>query len=556
MPPADDYYQKQFRVSRTIPFHVINEFFFTTEEIPYNNRLASVLQIASGRENLLAEFTKLKLAWNDQIDSNIMGNAICRIRAHEAGYLRDFLNVLVIASWLIEQDKDIPNEISSFLTDFSFELPQKTTPNFETEQLYSIVCQILSGQLYPESVFAKLGISGREMQNCGEKQAIEWIQNHSWYGFIDWNPDLNILVPALVALSDYSIDDQIRELATVFLDKLLYLLALTSWKGCPLPIGNRVSSSQLKSEKLHSFSSLGLLLWGQGSINENCDGAIYLALSNNYSLPDIIRSIAQNQTSNVWGILKDVPLELSDDGVLQAIYKTCDYTLASASIQSVGKDGNWEHLWQAILGTEAVVFTNLPESNSESDFRPKGFWRGNSVLPRLVQWYDSLVCIYDPQKPYPLGYTHAYFPLYAFDDYLVENNWAFARKDDAYIALYALNGLELVTEGDDANRELRSYGEKNVWCCQMGRKIEDHSFENFCQEVRTCIPEIDHSFVIWNTLRKQKIVFGWDKDVIVNDIPLHLLVNKHIESPFGEAPLPASKLDIEYQGDILRLNFE
>jgi hypothetical protein len=555
MPPLDDYYQKQFRVSRSIPFQVINEKFYSKEEVPYEKRLADLVEAAAGREDLVAEYTKLKLGWSVKIDPNISKKAIDCIRTCESGCISDLLSLLVIASFLVKENKVLPDEIRSIILEFSYKIPNKSLSPTETEQLYYITCQILSGQLYPETIFSRSGLYGKEEQSQGEMQALEWLQNYSWYGFLDWNPDLNSLIPALVVLSDYAKNEQVREIAAIFLDKQLYLFALTSWKGCSLPIGSRISASQLKSERLHPHAPLGMLLWGQGNNNLKSDATIYLGLSEGYSIPDIIRSIAQDHESTIWAAQKDVSFRSSDDEVTQVIYKTPDYLLSSAQNHSQGKAGKWEHLWQAVLGTEAVVFTNLPGSYSQSDSRPIGFWRGNSSMPRLEQWHDSLVCIYDPKEPYPLGFTHAYFPLYCFDEYKLKKNWAFARKDDAYIAVYALNGLELVTEGDDAFRELRSFGVKNIWCCQMGRKSEDHSFDDFCYRVSSSSPEINDSLISWHTVRDQKIVFSWDEKLIINRESVQLLENKQMESQYGEAPLPAYTVDIKNQGDLLRLDF-
>ena len=82
-----------------------------------------------------------------------------------------------------------------------------------------------------------------------------------------------------------------------------------------------------------------------------------------------------------------------------------------------------------------------------------------------------------------MGFTHAYFPAYAFDEYSVQGNWAFARKGDGYLAITASQGFTLIKDGHYALRELRSYGHNNIWLCQMGRAALDGDFSSFQKKI-------------------------------------------------------------------------
>jgi len=63
-----------------------------------------------------------------------------------------------------------------------------------------------------------------------------------------------------------------------------------------------------------------------------------------------------------------------------------------------------------------------------------------------------------------LGFTHAYFPAWAFDEYALRDGWAFARKGEGYLALTAAHGLEFITRGGNAYRELRSTAGATCGC--------------------------------------------------------------------------------------------
>jgi hypothetical protein len=192
-----------------------------------------------------------------------------------------------------------------------------------------------------------------------------------------------------------------------------------------------------------------------------------------------------------------------------ATYKTTDYMLGSVQDYRPGEKGDREHIWQATLGPDAIVYVNHPANSNESDARSPGAWLGNRILPRVAQWRDALIAIYRLPEDDWMGFTHAYFPVHAFDEYRIHDGWAFARKGDGYLALTAAQGIELTRKGPSAYRELRSYGRKNVWLCLMGRALTDGSFEKFQGAVLALDAGLEGVSARTTTLRGQTLSFGW-----------------------------------------------
>jgi hypothetical protein len=207
------------------------------------------------------------------------------------------------------------------------------------------------------------------------------------------------------------------------------------------------------------------------------------------------------------------------------------------------------------MGPEAVVFTTHPACLSEDPARQPGFWLGNAVLPRLAQWKDALVAVYNLPDEAWLGFTHAYFPIYAFDEHAITGQWAFARKGDGYLALTAAQGFEQIKRGPDGYRELRSTGRQNIWLCQMGRASEDGSFEDFQLKVQQSRLAFDGLKVSYGGLRGEELTFGWEGPLRINGQEQPLASSMHIEHPYCRAEFPAEVMEIDYQGTILRLNF-
>ena len=50
----------------------------------------------------------------------------------------------------------------------------------------------------------------------------------------------------------------------------------------------------------------------------------------------------------------------------------------------------------------------------------------NVILPRVAQWKDVLIAAYQLLKDDWMGFTHAYFPIHAFDEHVLRQGWAFA----------------------------------------------------------------------------------------------------------------------------------
>jgi hypothetical protein len=195
-------------------------------------------------------------------------------------------------------------------------------------------------------------------------------------------------------------------------------------------------------------------------------------------------------------------------------YKTPDYMLSSALDYRAGERGNGEHIWQATLGPDAVVFGMHPANMRESDVHLNNFWRGNAVLPRVAQWKDTLIAVYRLPRDDWMGFTHAYFPVYAFDDYTLQEDsdgrlWAFARKANGYLALTSAGGIELVRQGPSAYRELRSHAKDDAWLCMMGRSATDGSLQDFQREVLALGVDLEGPSLRVGSLRGDTLAFGW-----------------------------------------------
>jgi hypothetical protein len=136
-----------------------------------------------------------------------------------------------------------------------------------------------------------------------------------------------------------------------------------------------------------------------------------------------------------------------------------------------------------------------------------------------------------------------------------DRQWAFAQKGDGYLAITAARGLEFITHGNSAYRELRSHGEHNVWLCHLGRAALDGDFKAFQEKILALDVRFDDLAVRCATLRGETLSFGWEGDLKRNNQVQPLSGFKHYDNPYCVADLPATHLEVSYGDQTMRLKF-
>jgi hypothetical protein len=272
-----------------------------------------------------------------------------------------------------------------------------------------------------------------------------------------------------------------------------------------------------------------------------------------YEFPAIISDIAVSVPEEMWS--RECHTVNTARVVNKVAYKTPDGMLCSAQDYYPGRRGRQEHIWQATLGHTATVFVTHPACTSENDARHPNYWVGNALLPRVAQWKDALIAVYELPEDDWMGFTHAYFPVYAFDDYAVHQGWVFARKGDGYLAITASQGVSLIKSGHYALRELRSYGHNNIWICHMGRAALDGDFSSFQKKILSLDLEYADASVRFSSLRGEVLSFGREGPFLRNDHEQPLSGFEHYEHPYVESGYPSRQLELRYAETVLRLEF-
>lgn len=563
MPPAETYYVHKVRYQRRMPVHVLNTRFSTAPYGTFQERRREALQHAVQRDQgLYSEIAKCALGRTATIDTDVVREVIKGINERGDGSdlsLVGLLGVMYRYMNSILFPLELKEPLQQCVLDFKYWYDEPGADAMcytsESHNILFHTCEILAGQLYPDPSFSNAGQNGRWHREKGERLALEWLHTRGTTGFTEWDSNCYFEedLLALSHLVDLAENVQVRELAAVVMDKMFFSMAVNSFQGAFGSTHGRTYAPMIKGSQMEPTSGITRLMWGMGVWNEHIRGIVGLAGSS-YELPSLIESIACDTTREVWN-------KEHSAGVNKVTYRTADYMLCSAQDYQPGEKGYQQHIWQATLGPDAVVFVTHPPCMSENSARRPNFWHGNAALPRVAQYKDVLVAVHRLPENDWMGFTHAYWPVYSFDEYdpvggASGRQWAFARKGQGYLALTAAQGMELVTHGPSAYRELRSHGQHNVWLCMMGRQETDGTFQEFQDAVRSLHVDLREQDVSCTTLRGDTLSFGWEGPLLVNGEKQPLSGFKHFENPYCVTEVGAPQMDIGYGETVMRLHFE
>jgi len=533
----------------------------------YDERRVEALRYAAGCDGeFFGEVAKMALGTWDTVERPVVLQAIERIDRREAGSEIELLGLLgMLTRW--GDHPAFPDEIQAPTEACILNFRYGLEPDLgdvgdvtESHEILVYACELLAGQRYLERVFPGAGETGQVHFDRAGKRILAWLRDRAAGGFADWGSGAAVATEliALSYLMDLAEQEAIWEMATVIVDKLLFTIALNSYKGVLGMTQGRADVTSIKGGLLAPTAGITRVLWGMGIFNQHLAGIVSLACMDDYELPKLMQEIAVASLDEMWSC--EQHLRGADDAVNKVTYRTPDYILGSAQDYHPGDPGRREHIWQATFGPEAAVFANHPACAGTTAAHVPGFWLGNGVLPRVAQWKDALITLYDLPESDWMGYTHAYFPVRAFDAYAVRGGedgqvWAFAKKGDGYLALTASRGFDLVTSGPDAYRELRSYGSQNVWLCQMGRAALDGSFEAFQEFVLAMPIAIDALSVRWTTLRGETLAFDWAGPLWRDGQEQPLSGFKHYDSPHCVSDLHPAQMEIVSNDVLMRIKF-
>jgi hypothetical protein len=307
-----------------------------------------------------------------------------------------------------------------------------------------------------------------------------------------------------------------------------------------------------------SYDSIedGLLFWGMG---EHLHPKVFQLSKRISELYGVNRSVDYDKQYKEmfqpqiekYGRIID-PYVTRTSGLIEVhiqTYRTPYYLLSCAQDYRAGKPGYQQHIWQATLGIDAVVFTNHPGSENEVS-RPN-YWAGNSVMPRAAQHKNVVICVYHISPKHEFPFTHAYFPRDAFDAVVERGKWLCACKEDGFIALYTQHPYCWMQD-----REILVHGTDNIWVCEMGDCEQWGDFFRFVQAVTNAKIHCEGLRVEYESPSLGSVSFGWEGSLQVAGQLVQLHNYERFDNPYCQCAFLAPRVVIQRKGEELVLDFE
>jgi hypothetical protein len=555
-PRGWEYYERGTRITKTLTIWCAgrNQFSQSPYGSPESRREEALQNAARRGKNLFAEVAKMALGAWEKLDQKSITGAVEAVQQQAFGSELLLVGLLGMLARFGEQPA-FPAMLPGLIRAASLQYAYRTAPTTpEDAQLLLLAGQILAGQAFPAETFVGYGVNGAQLREQGEALAVDWMRERALNGFYAWDSTNNFanIMAGLSYLIGLSQSETVFELASVLMDKLHFSIALNSHRGVFGSSQRIAATENIKGGIAAATAGITRLFYGLGIFNYHIESTVSLALMENYEFPPIIAEIASGTSEPVWNREQQGQ---GESAVNKVSYRTADYMLSSAQDFHPGEPGHQEHIWQATFGPQSVVFVNHPGSSYQNDSHTPGYWLGNGTLPRVAQWKDTLLALYNLPDDDVLGFTHAYFPTYEFDEYVLTGNTAFMRTGEGYLALTAAQGLEMLTTGHTAYRELRSYGRQNIWICQMGQAATEGDFAAFQEKIRAQTIVLDHLQVELQSLREERLQFSWDGPLMINQQEQPLSGFPHYENPYTVTALSSNQMEIRTENYLLRLDY-
>jgi hypothetical protein len=346
------------------------------------------------------------------------------------------------------------------------------------------------------------------------------------------NAQLFAIGAVALAASDYSVPEIIRQIA---LD----------------------NPEELETRERHGVNAEDAARWGLRP--DSADDFLYFAAGQGRHravIDTAYRYVPEKHGNMAWGVryahdyyhrceAQGVPYDpnQSEHTLAQAdcyTFRTQHAMLSCAQDYRKGQPGYQQHIWQATLGGDAVVFTTNPGPGDRPDC-----WAGNGILPKAVAHRNVLVCLYRvlprPQMGMPplphLLHTHAWFPVDAFDEVVEEAEWVFGRKDDGYVALRSL--IAPRWNDDGPRTELIADGPCNAWVCEIGDPRLHGGFPAFVAAIAAAPLNGDDRRLGYVSPTVGVVEVGWETPLRVNGAEIATrdyprMENRYTSVAFGE----------------------
>ncbi|NKM89784.1 hypothetical protein [Rhizobium leguminosarum] len=347
--------------------------------------------------------------------------------------------------------------------------------------------QLLAGLLLPDEVFSASGRTGRQQAEIARERLGRWFDSVEAHGLAEWNSAAYYPIDfiGLLALERWA-ETAMSARARAQIDLIFRMIALHTLAGVPAGSQGRAYDKELRAGPLTELAPFAQVAFGTGWLN-NGVAALTMFCAGGYEPPADLAELAALTRARSIEARYSQGLE---SGRL-VLFKNEAAQLSTVVDHKTGQKGHQQHVLDIRLAGHpmARLWVNHPGEDDPWGNQRPSYWAGNGILPRVAQHRDVALLIEDTSDARH-AWTHAYIGRDGLDDLITEDKWLIARSGRGFSALWASNGLELITDGPTAGREARSYGPLSGWAGIVGCGNGD-AFKAFIERLRQTTVSFD-----------------------------------------------------------------
>ena len=260
-------------------------------------------------------------------------------------------------------------------------------------------------------------------------------------------------------------------------------------------------------------------------------------------------------------------------------YRTARYSLSTDICKDIDKCGAQDHAWSANIGETLALFTTHPAGNGNGSFGTSpGYWIGNGRRPMSVQHKNVNITIYKLPDKKRLGetaiakMTHAYMPKDFYDEFEMQNDRVFARKNGVLVALIANGKLAYKpfdpesAKGIHKNRSFpdscslksefdlcRFGGEYHIYITELS-DVDTESFKQFKERINRNVIQFNNNKVLYKS-NTGTLNADYDGNFAIDDMPVATIYDRY-DSQFCKAKRKAPTILINSGKNKLYLDFK
>jgi hypothetical protein len=385
----------------------------------------------------------------------------------------------------------------------------------ENHSLMFYTCAMNAGEIYPEEVFTRSGLTGKQLYEKSRKRVYEWlcdVENNGFEEFLS-GVYMSITFAALLNVIDYS-DEEIVKKATKVTDTLLYMVALHTFQGVVIAPQGRVYRDVIYPFRMGIQTLVNLMnpetpyTYGEGwlsfyatssykipkhlaelmkeeaeSVYHTGNAQIVLEKKRNYCMTSV-QSPREDTSFQRW---ENISFLTDCDVQSHEYVKSINERFHGTTCFEPGVYGYQQHLWNAALHPDTIVFVNHPGGPcDESSLRP-GYWFGNGVMPAVKQEGAAIASIYVIPEEHPIDFTHIHWPESCFDQWYEKDNWLVGKRNEGYVGIWSSE--EKVPYNDQLfHAEYRIYSRSTAYLCICSDTTKCSSLEEFLTYCRNYGP--------------------------------------------------------------------